>query len=158
MISGHEVLEVLPVCPALLPCQGGDCLQPSPRGVVAGQLGPPHCREHPQQFHALAACTEISNGGEHCTFPQKQQQSLSSRVWVSESFTGIRVLGWCVMEVLQDCCVLEMTPVEFGYLKEKGNLCQKILCINGSPLGLVVTYWCIAILLIHLKLFIFGAS
>lgn len=64
----------------------------------------------------------------------------------------LAVVGWCVMEGVQDCCVLEVTPADFGYLKEKGNLCQKILYINGLHLGLVVTYWCIDMLLIHLKL------
>lgn len=67
-------------------------------------------------------------------------------------------VGWGVMEGFQDFCVLEVTSAEFGCLKEKGSLCQNILYINGLHLGLVITYWCIGILLIHLKLFGFGAG
>lgn len=44
---------------------------------------------------------------------------------------------WCVMEGLISlhCCVLEMMYAEAEYLKVKGNMCQKILCINGLCVG-----------------------
>lgn len=159
MISGHKVLEVLPVFPALLPCQGGDCLQPSPRGRTAGTT--------PLQGTSSAI---LCSSNLHGDFKWRETLHIPTETAVVAQLLGVgewilllasmclAVAGWCVIGRLQDCCVLQVTPAEFGCLKEKGNLCQKILYINRLQLGLVVTYWCIGMLLIHLKLFIYGAS